>query len=486
MNAPFEAVRGMRDILSQEKKLQGHVQAVLENLLHTWGYAPLDVPILEHRDLYLRKMGEELVGKLYEFTFGGRDLALRPEWTASVLRAYVATMQEHPLPLRLCYSGPVFRYQRPQRLTYRQFTQVGVELIGGTPPRADAEVLALACEGLHQVGVTDYKVQIGHIGIIRETLAQLAITERTQGLLTWNLERMRTRGQEEVREKLHTLMGDPPIDPALLEGLDDEQATALLLRLFQTMGINLSFGTRPPESIVRRLVRKLRRDDPQTRVEQALDLLWQLGQIGGTPNEAIQQAAELLENTGVQVPALAELRAVLALLEAHGIPGERIQVDFGMGRGLHYYTGMIFEIRDTSAMQICGGGRYDDLIQVLGGSQSVPAVGFSYGLERLVSASTLAAEDEKKQRDVLVAPLADTDYPYALDVARRLRQHGFVVTIDVRGRNAAKNQRDAARRGIAYVAMVGADDYARNEIVWRSVEARQEKRVNLDELGAVI
>src|SRR5215203_5737704 len=145
MSSMIDSVRGMRDVLPQELAAQLAIAAQLDQTLAGYGYQPIELPIIEQRDLYLRKLGEELVGKVYEFRFGGRELALRPEWTASVLRAYVASMQDQPLPLRIAYSGPVFRYERPQRGTYRQFTQVGVELVGGPAPRADAEAIALAC-----------------------------------------------------------------------------------------------------------------------------------------------------------------------------------------------------------------------------------------------------------------------------------------------------------------------------------------------------
>ena len=148
MSGSIEPVRGMRDMLPLEYAAQAATIGRIERVLELHGYAPIDVPIIEQRDLYSRKLGEELVGKVYEFAFGGRDLVLRPEMTASVLRAYVARLQDQPAPLRLRYAGPVFRYERPQRLTYRQFTQVGVELIGAPPPRADAECIALACAGL--------------------------------------------------------------------------------------------------------------------------------------------------------------------------------------------------------------------------------------------------------------------------------------------------------------------------------------------------
>lgn len=485
MNGVIEAVRGMRDVLPNEHNQTVQVQALLQQLLLSHGYAFLDLPIVEHRDLYLRKMGEELVGKVYEFTFGGRDLALRPEWTASVLRAYVSSMQDQPLPLRLAYTGPVFRYQRPQRLTYRQFTHTGVEVIGGTVPRADAEVVALACAGLDAVGVQDYRIVIGHIGLIRDVLNQIGLAERTQGWLIWNLERMRTKGIESIRTQLHTLIGEVPIDPSLITDLEDEQVRTLFMGLLQTIGINLSFGSRSPEEIVDRMVRKLRREDPLSRIDQALDLLWQLGQIHGPPDDTLTQIAALLDAANVQTSALDELRTILKLLTCHGVPLDRIELDPGRGRGLYYYTGLIFEIYDTENVQVCGGGRYDDLVHVLGGRQSVPAIGFSYGLERVVAAANLATNQHEQRRDVFVSPVTDDDYPYALEVVHKLRACGFVATTDVRGRTVSNNLRDATRRGVRYMAIVGSDEQSCQEVVWRDLDTRQEQRVSIHELGSL-
>lgn len=481
MSGMVEAVRGMRDILPDEYAAQARIRERLHSLMASYGYAMLDVPVVENRDLYQRKLGEELVGKVYEFQMGGRDLALRPELTASVLRAYVAHLQEQPLPLRLCYSGPVFRYERPQRTTYRQFTQTGVELIGAPTPRGDAEVLALACAGLDAVGIRGYHVQIGHIGLVRQILTRLGLTERTQGMLIWSLERMRIRGVDEMRERLYELRGEElPIDPALLAHLNDTQAQELLLHLLDEMKINISFGTRDPEAIVNRLVRKLRRDDPEPYIERALAILGRLSQIRSAPTEALPQAAALLGEADLPTTALDELRAVLELLEAHGLPAERLIVDFGLGRGLNYYTGLIFEIYDEEEYQLCGGGRYDDLVTALGGRKPAPAVGFTYGLERVVAAAAQPAAAPSQQ--VLVVPVAEEDYAYALEAAQRLRAQGFAVTVDVRGRNVTKNLSDAARRNVAYVAIVGASERAERVLVWRDLSSREEQRIGLDAL----
>lgn len=483
LNGHIDSVRGMRDVLPGEYAEQAAVAARLDGVLASYGYQPVDLPIVERRDLYLRKLGEELVGKVYEFSFSGRDLALRPEWTASVLRAYVARLQDQPLPLRLRYAGPVFRNERPQRSTYRQFTQLGVELIGGPAPRADAECLALACDGLDSAGVRDYQVRVGHVGFIRGVLAGLGLADRTQGALIWSLERMREEGSAPVRERLLADDEAPPFDPALLEGLSDEQAEELLRHALQAIGVNLQFGTRPAEAIVRRLVRKLRREDPRSRVERALGLLERLARLHGPPDEAIPQAAALLREYELPETGLDELRAVLGLAAPHGIARERLLVDFGLGRGLHYYTGAIFEIYDAGGSQLCGGGRYDDLVAALGGRQATPAVGFAYGLERVVAAVAERRPDAgTRAPEALVVAAEDDAYPYALRVARALRELGYVATVDVRGRNVAGNARDAARRGVGTLVVVGSSEAEHGEVLWRGTASREERRVRLEHI----
>ncbi|GIW02007.1 ATP phosphoribosyltransferase regulatory subunit [Roseiflexus sp.] len=479
MGSNIDTVRGMRDVLPSEAAAQTAAAAAIERVLAAWGYEPVDLPIIEYRDLYLRKLGEELVGKVYEFNFNGRDLALRPEWTASVLRAYVGRMQDQPLPLRLRYAGPVFRNERPQRATYRQFTQVGVELIGGAAPRADAECLALACEGLAAAGVTHFTVRIGHIGLIRSLLAALGLSERAQGRLAWRLERLREHGAAAVRAEFDAPATALPLDPALLDGIDDQRAEALLLHALREIGVNLRFGTRPPEAIVGRLVRKLRRSESRDQIDRALQMLERLCRVEGDPNEAFGAAEEMLRDYAVT--GLDELRAILRLAAAHGVALDRVRLDFGLGRGLHYYTGMIFEIYAGDGLQLCGGGRYDDLVSALGGRQPTPAVGFAYGLERVVAAASPVAAPSRPPVALVVATDDDV-YPYALEVARLLRLRGHTAMTDVRMRGISGNLRDAARRGVRFVVVVGADECAQRCVVWRDLERHEEYRIALGDI----
>jgi histidyl-tRNA synthetase len=176
------------------------------------------------------------------------------------------------------------------------------------------------------------------------------------------------------------------------------------------------------------------------------------------------------------------VRAIVDAVAAHRIPAERIVLDFGLGRGLHYYTGAIFEIYDRDDMQLCGGGRYDDLVTALGGRQPVPAVGFAYGLERVVLAGSWTAEDGRRKAEVLVVSADDSSYPYALEVAQALRQRGYIAAVDVRGRSVASNLRDGARRGFGAIAVVGAAEREQAMVIWRDLATREERRIEVSEL----
>lgn len=471
----LEPVRGMRDHLPADQEHLAATRAVLDDMLDRWGYGPIDTPVLERRELYLKKAGEELVSKLYDFVYQSRELALRPEWTASVLRAYLKHLKSEPLPLRLRYSGPVFRYERPQRVTYRQFTQVGVELIGGLAPWGDAEVVSLACRGLAAVGADAWTLTIGHVGVARALLTSLSLPERTASQLLWSMERLRRGRADEVREHLiATGVLTPPdesFDLGALVTLPDEQLASLLAASISTMGLSLANTSRPPDAVIEGLIRKLRRAEPAPRIEQALQSLQRLSQARGEPDEAFRIAEEVLSDLQIQTSAISELRQIIDLIKkTEGSPAEII-VDLGMSRGLHYYTGMIFEIEDRDGLQLCGGGRYDDLIDSLQGvspgltRNNIPAVGCAYGLERVAQH---AKNISTVQRPALMVAAPATAYGRALDLAERLRNAGNRVMLDVRDRSVQANVRDAARRGYQAVIALDAEE---DSVIWHELAA---------------
>ena len=168
-------IRGVNDVLPAARAAQLAAEGRLRELFSLYGYQPIDTPVLEPTDLFLRKAGEQIAARMYSFTHWNRSLCLRPEHTASVIRAYVNHLQERPLPVRLQYAGATFRYEKPQRGRHRQFTEVGVECIGAAGPAADAEILALARHGLDLFGLAHTRFVVGHLGAVLELLGQLGM-----------------------------------------------------------------------------------------------------------------------------------------------------------------------------------------------------------------------------------------------------------------------------------------------------------------------
>jgi histidyl-tRNA synthetase len=231
-------------------------------------------------------------------------LALRPEMTASVTRAYVDSLQGEPLPLRLCYAGPVFRYEKPQRGRFRQFTHVGLELIGSPHPMADAEIIYIACKGLNALGLKNYEVIIGHVGILAAYLEHLGIQSHLRSLLMRHMEALRQRGQAHVMtllgEVYSVFQADDPADGAaprapasskladLLAAMDRSDARQIVLDFLDTLNIQLD-EARDQHEIVDRLMAD--RNQRQTaRVRQALDFMGEIGHLVGEPERDTAEA----------------------------------------------------------------------------------------------------------------------------------------------------------------------------------------------------
>ncbi len=458
---PVESVRGMLDLDAQQAHAQAQLQQSLLAAFQLASYTPIDVPLVEQADLYMRKSGADIISKMYTFEdFGGRRLALRPEFTASVVRYYLSNDQNAPIPLRYAYAGPVFRYEKPQRGRYRQFSMAGVELLGSDGPSADAEVIALACWTLERLGVKQYRLVLGHVGILLELLGSLGLSTRLKHFLLDSMEDVGRpgRGLAYVRKRLEEIHPARHAGtPAIVDAPGAEaQAQATLRASLQEMGIELH-GSRTEEAILSRMFRKQRTSDEDERVERAFAFIQGLHGLTGAPGEVLERARVFLEKYGLGDEPLSRLAEVVAALTAYGIEESHVQVQLALGRGLHYYTDVVFELYDDSGRsQLCGGGRYNELVQSLGGRKSVPAVGFAIGLERL----RLALEQQgtalpaAPRVQVLVAAATPAAARVGMQAAQRLREHGIRTEYDLRQRNARTRVAYANRKSIPYLLLV--------------------------------
>lgn len=167
----IERPKGTRDFPPEEMARRRHLEGVFARVARRFGYGEVATPTFEHAELFITKSGPGIVEELYAFRDkGGRELALRPELTAPVIRFYLSDLQGRPKPLKLYYFGSCFRYDEPQFGRYREFEQFGVEILGASPLESDAEVVATAVSALQEAGLTDFEIRLGHIGLIRDLL----------------------------------------------------------------------------------------------------------------------------------------------------------------------------------------------------------------------------------------------------------------------------------------------------------------------------
>lgn len=498
-------VKGVADFSPEQSDALHQLQTRLLDHLRGYGYQRVGLPVLEHSDLYQRKAGEDIVARLYAFQYRNRRLALRPEMTASAIRAYIEQMQQLPLPVRLAYAGPVFRYERPQKARYRQFTQVGVELIGADGAMADAEIIHTARLGLAKLGVINTRLVVGYLGILTDFLWRVGIEGQLFNFLMLNMEALRKHGMKHLVDQIHQIyptfnvlqadgvwrFEDPQADLTqrgrmleMLRDMREDDARLAVLDFLQSLNITLD-SNRDPHDIIDGLLAKLRRDDQIPRLNKALRFMSELGQLIGQPETVLDEAERLIRAYDMEPAALLHLRETIALLRAYGLDERRITLDLGLSRGLQYYTGTVFEIfhntaSDEEDRQLCGGGRYDDLIATLGGN-SAAAIGFSYGLERIyhalqdegvITASSLPAPD------FLVIALNAEDQPAAIRLAEGLREHGHIVETALRERNLKNNLNYADKRGIPHALIIGPDERDHDRVILRDMARRDEQTLD--------
>ena len=217
----FERPRGTNDWRPDDMVKRRQVEFAFVRLAESFGFREVGTPIFEPLELFTAKSGPGIVNELYAFKDkGGRDLALRPEFTASILRFYVNDLRSEPKPLKLYSTGPAFRYEEPQRGRHREFYQLNAEIIGGSPLPSDAEALALAIGTMRGIGLGQVKARIGHIGILRaflpfgpadQAVVLHALDKRNMPMLEAELARLGRPELADALRRVLALSGDASI-----------------------------------------------------------------------------------------------------------------------------------------------------------------------------------------------------------------------------------------------------------------------------------
>ena len=414
---------GFRDFPPEDFALRAHIFRVWRDVAARYGFEEYDGPPLEPLELYTAKSGDEIVGQLYNFVDkGDRQVALRPEMTPTLARMVGARANGMKKPIRWFSIPQLFRYERQQRGRLREHFQLNCDLIGEAGPLADAEIIALSIDMMRGFGLGPRDVRVRVSD--RRVLNEVLVA---QGIAGNHL---------------------PAVYAALdrLEKIGDASAAAEMLAAGVSSG-----------SIDR--VLSIAREKREDQVKAAF------GAAGDAGDDFFK---------------------TLAAVGAMGL-GSWIDVDLTIVRGLTYYTGTVFELFDAkrTLRAICGGGRYDTLLDSLGGAD-LPALGFGMGdvvlgellkdrgLHPAVSASI----------DCFVAAVTQDDVPHVLKLSHELRDAGIRVEFAMNANALGKQLNLANTRGARFAVVVGPDDRARGEVQLKDLEAKTQEAIAMPTLVA--
>jgi histidyl-tRNA synthetase len=414
----LQSLRGMVDLLPAHISLWQRVEATARDHFRRAAIQEIRTPLLEVTELFARGIGEatDVVGKeMYTFLDRGeRSCTLRPEGTASVVRAVIQHGLLSQGPQRLWYGGPMFRYERPQAGRQRQFHQIGVELLGFADARSDVEAISVAWDLLADLGVGGLALELNSLGSADDR------ARYREQLVAW-LEQRHDALDADSQARIHT-------NP--LRVLDSK--------------------------------------NPDTQA-----LLAGAPSLAGALSEASRE----------------RFAAVQAGLERLGIP---FVLNPRLVRGLDYYSHTAFEITSTqlgAQATVCGGGRYDGLVEQLGGS-ATPAIGWALGMERLVLLLSQVAAAEAAPLpalDLYVVSRGEAAEALALPLARRCRQAGLAVECDASGAAFGKQFKRADRSGARFAAVIGDAEAAEQVAVLKDLRGEQpERRLAIGQLAAAL
>ncbi|QDY42698.1 histidine--tRNA ligase [Candidatus Pantoea soli] len=415
----IQAIRGMNDYLPADTAIWQRIEGTLKQVLASYGYSEIRLPIVEHTPLFSRAIGEvtDVVEKeMYTFEDrNGESLTLRPEGTAGCVRAGIEHGLLYNQEQRLWYVGPMFRYERPQKGRYRQFHQMGVEVFGLQGPDVDAELIMLTARWWKALGIAD------HVELELNSIGSLEARANYRSALVAFLEQHKEVLDEDCKRRMYT-------NP--LRVLDSKN----------------------PEI--------------QTLLNDAPTL------------------SEFLDDDSRE-----HFRGLCALLDDAGI---RYRINQRLVRGLDYYNRTVFEwVTRSLGSQgtVCGGGRYDGLVEQLGG-RATPAVGFAMGLERLVLLVQAVNPEFEPTRvvDVYVIASGQGVQSAAMQLAEKLRDADPALKLmtNFGGGNFKKQFARADKWGARIALVLGEDEVNAGQVVLKDLRTGDQQTLAQSDAAATL
>lgn len=423
--------KGTRDFFPENMRVQNHLFQNWRKVCQAFGFEEYEGPTFEHLDLYTGKSGAEIVGQLYHFVDkGGRDIALRPELTPTLARMVNQKGSALKLPVKWFSMPRLFRYEKMQRGRLREFFQLNMDIIGCDTLWAEVDLLTAITEMLKGFGLNsqDFRIRVSSRRLLAETLDMLGIPDGSKPAVYAALDK---------REKVRAEVFAQYLQDAGL----DEAAQKDLAEVFSSTGM---------ESLRLALEKVAAKRAMNTEFTGLKDLIWllqTLGQLGY---------------------------------------GDFVELDLSVVRGLAYYTGVVFEVYDAgkSMRAIAGGGRYDNLLENLGG-RAMSGVGFGMGdvvIADLLQERGLLPVANARRLDFFVATFGDASEE-AFRVAQGLRSRGFTATCSITGGKLKKQMAQADEAGARQVIFIGSDKAPAGQFEVKDLTTGNQSILSLEALG---
>ena len=413
MSELLKNIKGTRDVLFDENNIWQYLESYIHKFLNKYGFSQIRTPLFENTNLFSRSIGlqTDIVSKeMYSWTDqGGNNLTLKPEVTASVVRAYIQHNLGKKYPInKLYYIDTLFRRERPQKGRYRQFNQFGVEAIGSEHPEQDAEIIALAYNFYKSLNIENLTLKINSIGSTD------------------------VRNQYKIALKKYLM---------------------------------------PYKNKLSALSQKRLETNPLRILDTKIDF----------EIEIINNAPHIIDFLNKEDKE--HFSKVLSLLDSLSI---KYDIDHKLVRGLDYYCRTVFEIQSTklgSQDALCGGGRYDYLIEELGGKPT-PAIGFAAGIERLI----LSLNQEKlsifKRPNIYIINTEEKNLELSIKITESLRNNNLIVINDTLRRSLKSQMKDANRLNVLYTIIIGEDEIQSNKATIKNMDKGTQDKVSFDKINS--
>ena len=399
---------GFMELLPADQILFNDMYDKIRSVYESFGFLPLDTPIIELSEVLLAKAGGETEKQIYRFNKGDNDLSLRFDLTVPLARYVAAHQNDLTFPFKRDQMSKVFRGERPQKGRFREFYQCDIDIIGGDELSIlyDAEMPAVIYHVFKKLGIGDFTIRLNNRKVLGGFFASLGLSDKIEEILR-TIDKIEKIGKEKVIAELITI------------GVPEEKTENII-----------SFIT-----------------------------------IGGNRKETVEKLRALGVDNEVFLSGVDELEIVTDAMITFGMPEENFRIDLSIARGLDYYTGTVYETTINGHPEfgsVCSGGRYDNLTGYYT-DKKLPGIGISIGLTRLFSQlrdNGLIAPKAGTIAKVLIVPMDKETIPYAASVAASFREANIPSDVYYGEKGMKQKMKYAGKSGFPYAAVIGADEMA--------------------------